>query len=140
MNFFFQCDSKNWIWLKGLNFFFSVWFNELNPFWTWLKELNLFFLTMTQRIELSFRNKSFFWIGLKELIFFCEKYHSKYWTFFMTQRIERCLECGSKKWFFETWLTELNNFLTWLIEIDPFFSTWLKELNFFFQQKNDPTN
>ena len=155
---FFQCDSKNWIWLKGLNLYFHSMTQRIEPsFSTWLKELNLlskydsknwtFFSTMTQKIELSFRNiETVSW-----------KYDSKIWTSFliiwlkelnllsdnMTQRIELFVIISLKElnFFFLMWLEELNPFYIWLKElnfflnltqrIEPFLWIWLKELNHF---------
>ena len=111
--FFFQYDSKNWI-------FSSIWHKELcvfdymtqriEPlfeydsknwiiFWVWLKEnRTLFFLkkssmNRTHFLKMTQRNEPFGW-----------KKSSNNWTFFfdMTQRIEPR--------FLEIWLKELNSF------------------------------
>ena len=106
---FFQCDSKNWIWLKGLNLYFpnmtqriepsfSTWFDELNPFLTWLKDLNAFFLfDVTQRIE--------------PFTFRCD---SKNWTLFLI------------------WLKELNLMKMWLKELNSFFFNVAQRIELFF--------
>ena len=160
---FFLYDSKIWtffflkIWFKELNMtqwiepFFPVWLKELNPFKKWLKELSPFF-NMIQRIELSFRNMSFFFkkIWLKELFFWKKTWLTELnlfltwlienWTllFNMTQRIEPFFQYESKNWI---WLKGLNFFFVsiWLKELSPFlddsnwtlfsFSMWLKEWN-----------
>ena len=102
--------SKNWIWLKGLNFF-SIWLKELNFLfdskkWTsffelWLTELHLFNLTH-------------------------RKCYSKNWIFF---------DCDSQELspLFLIWLKELNP----LCEYDSrreLFSICLQELNPFLKK------
>ena len=69
----FQYDSKNWIWLKGLNLFFCFNLTE-----------RIVFFHMTQRIEPFLKNDlknwTFFSVWLKELNPFV-KYESQNWTF-----------------------------------------------------------
>ena len=135
LNLLFKSDSKNWIWLKGLNFFFSVTqrIQFLNSFtnmayskssthlnlFIWLNELDLFYMTqriepywiITQRIESSFSwlKELNFLKRLNELNIFCDP---KNWTFFV--------ECDPKNWTFcWMWPKELNHcWKTW--RIDPF--------------------
>ena len=105
----FSCqkiDSKIFelffIWLKN-----RLWLKELNPFsWnlTKIEELNFFWKKkeMTQRIELSFWNRSErIKLLLREtwLEYFFEENHSKNWTF----------SYDSQNWtIFEKWFTEFN--------------------------------
>ena len=108
----FQYDSKNWIWLKWLNFYFpnmtqriepsfSIWLKELNPFLNKTHRIEPFFLNMIHRIEPSFQK----W--LKKLNFLSEK--------------------------------ELNPFLENMTQrFEPLFQEKLKELKLFLNQRIEP--
>ena len=139
--YFFQYDSKNWKWLKGLNLFC---FNMTQ------RSVYIFF-NMTQRIEPFLENDS------KNSTFF--QYDSKNWTHFlnMFQWIEPfASRCDSKSWtlflkrrhdsknwsFYEYDAKSWTLLRIWLKELNPILnmSQWiwtpflrLKELNFFFQ-------
>ena len=139
---FIQYDSKNWIWLKGLNLFlFQV--DSQNFFKIWLKELNLFFWKKWLKELYLF----FFSVWLKQLNPLFE-HVSMTWTLFdVTQRIEPFSWYDSENWtFLFTWLKDLS-LVEWLKDLILFFlkkkrtfknwtflKIWLKELNLFFQK------
>ena len=126
LNFFFECDSNNWI------FGFSnvtIWLKELNPFKIWFKELNPF-------------QKS----DSKKWTFFFLRFDSENWTFFFIWLYELNLTFFQKEkteWFFFskngplfTWLEELNLFF-WNVtqRIEPFYYD-LTNSNFFEKRKD----
>ena len=135
------------IWLKEPNTFLNTtqriehFFNmtqRIELFSKWLKEVNFIWQNMTQRFDFfcyDSKNRTHFWMWLKELNLFFFKRDSKNWTLFTKglQELIFSFLIFFNNFFqrfepFLTWLTELNPFWTvWLIEIEPFFSTWVKE-------------
>ena len=125
LNLLFKSDSKNWIWLKGLNFF-SMWLKEFNfwtllqiwltlrvqPIWTfsydstnwtyftWLKELNLIELSFKE-LNLLFhdsKNWTFFLKRLNELNFFCVPKNCTYFVECDPKNWTFFVECDPKNW------------------------------------------
>ena len=136
-------ESKNWIWIKGLNTFLKC-----------LKELFPLLSNMSHRIVIFFQHNS------KNCHFF-EKYGSKNWIFLKkkdekTQRIEPFLN-ESKNWTLFSFRCDSQNWALFqkkkrnmTLRIEPFWKSmtrriqpslwhdsknstflWLKELNFF---------
>ena len=83
---FFECDSQ-----RIEPFFFSKYMTR------WIEP---FFSKMIQNFELSLRNMSQIIEYDSKNWFFILKNHSYYRTFFLTQRIEPCLNFDSKNCFF----------------------------------------
>ena len=134
-DWFFQFDSKNWMWLKALNPRFSTWLKKNWTFFSvWLEDLN--FLLEICLIELNLLKKKKW---LEELIF--RKISIKIKKhFLMIQRINWALFSEWLKDFVEYDLKESNFFLWIWLQESTFlkicskncFKVWFAELNLFF--------